>query len=433
MPVAHGDAPESLASLSARPLDLWRPVEEPQGIATEAEPLSLRWLAEHGVEDWNSKQPPANQAPRPDTSDTVGFLPIDRSDAKLVFRAAFQEWLVDERQADRSTHDPLAASSVASGDVQTITPAQLESIAELAHRHLGLGPLPVEAGGNRRVISIELCEHLRPVRTNSTGEDSGDAAAIYEYLVGDPGTARGEQDLYRLLGVDSKVDRQTSAPGSPDNPTSSFWRANAQSAGSVPAVKQADQRDRDATLEPELKPRASVVPTVSTLDKPQSANPYIFTTSHVDINTMKIDRITPSTTASMKSNGGVWRAAVANGKPMDNGVHYVRVKISYKRKPMFVVGVARPGFDPSSGDVPSGPGGDGWGYNPFSGHLSHAGQWQVQRSHPGISSAGCMKTRMCALGCCGRTDGKAWRHSNQTPRRALLEVAAVVRRISACY
>ena len=39
-----------------------------------------------------------------------------------------------------------------------------------------------------------------------------------------------------------------------------------------------------------------------------------------------------------------------------------------------VVGVSRPDFDPSTGDLPSGASGGGWGYYANGGQLSHGGR-----------------------------------------------------------
>ena len=74
-----------------------------------------------------------------------------------------------------------------------------------------------------------------------------------------------------------------------------------------------------------------------------------------------------------QTKGGGWRAALANSRVMRGGLHYATFKLH--RGEHVVLGVSRPDFDTSNGDLPSGAGGQGWGFYAVGGQMTHNGQW----------------------------------------------------------
>ena len=59
---------------------------------------------------------------------------------------------------------------------------------------------------------------------------------------------------------------------------------------------------------------------------------------------------------------------------MRGGTHYALFDLQKVHEGHVVVGVSRPDFDPSTGDLPSGASGGGWGYYANGGQLSHGGR-----------------------------------------------------------
>ena len=204
---------DTLLSLARRPLDLWRPTGPPPpqsledldaagGGTMEAEPLSLRWLSEHALDAWNETAFPTHPAPgggsgrgKPKAEQEI---PVQKgpSDALLVFRAAFTDWLSE--QTDKR-------GTVPGTSIKLITPDELHLLAQTARGYLGMELMPDPVSGQRNITAVELCEHLRPARRrgedpNTNARDlAGDASALKEYLTG--GTGAGEADLHRLMDL----------------------------------------------------------------------------------------------------------------------------------------------------------------------------------------------------------------------------------------
>ena len=199
---------DTLRSLARRPLDLWRPTgpPPPQEAAELAqmmmpsEPLSLRWLSEHKLDEWNETAFPTH----PMKGERFGrnqplavpekAVQSGPSDALLVFRAAFTDWLSE--QTDKMGTLPGTS-------VKLITPDELHLLGQTARGYLGLETIAEPASGQRNITAVELCEHLRPARragedpTTNARDLGGDASALREYLTG--GTGAGEADLHRLM------------------------------------------------------------------------------------------------------------------------------------------------------------------------------------------------------------------------------------------
>ena len=386
--------PQSLRNLQDRPLDQWEPVDAAASEAGNVSaPLSLRYLAEHTMEEWNEGAIPGvsagTAAPLPLRRAAVGgdaVATADRVDAVLVFRAAFQEWLVD--QPDKHPDDP--EKMLASGKPRTITPEQLGAIANKARTYLGLDPLLPQPDGERRVITVELCEALRP---DSSDGSAGDAAYIVAYLCGEPGTARGEQDLHSLLGLQrasvvhdaghpmfvvasEPLAENPSAEESVAARAATSLQLRAEQAGQQPAASsqqpepQVEDTGVGTATTPEMTgatgpEHGQVVQPLRQLARPSAAaDSYNFTLAHSDLDA-RDQRKRPTTTVTMgPAGGGLWRAATVGNKVMRSGEHYVRFRL-FCRKAMFVLGVVRPDFDPTSGDLPSGPACQGWGYSKF--------------------------------------------------------------------
>eukprot|EP01043_Picozoa_sp_COSAG02_P033410 COSAG02_NODE_2278_length_9240_cov_2.311016_2_plen_1828_part_00 len=201
---------DTLLSLARRPLDLWRPTNPPppESLAEldaavgmqSAEPLSLRWLSEHALDEWNETAFPTHPTPSGNRARTEAAqeTPIQTgpSDALLVFRAAFTDWMSE--QTDKR-------GTVPGTTIKLITPDELHMLAQTARGYLGMEAVEAPASGQRNITAVELCEHLRPARregedpTTSAQDLAGDAKALKEYLTG--GTGAGEADLHRLMGL----------------------------------------------------------------------------------------------------------------------------------------------------------------------------------------------------------------------------------------
>jgi hypothetical protein len=436
---------ETLGSLASHPLDLWRPAAVPVEDPVQAAPLSLRWLAEHSLEDWNEAAFPStlpsvpprqpNPAPRPHAA-LPATAPVNSTDATLVFRAAATEWLLE--QSDKHPDAPHLAQAD-TGDARLITPEQLESIVQRARQLLGLSAALARAEGARRVVSIELCELMRPEFVGEmAGEEGGDAGAIFEYLCGDPGTARGEADLHRLLGLENspllsheptpiaeyladgrRAHDKAAAPArtatqlaAPAAPVVAAGRAPqgienggvpqardsgaGVALGSQPPVgaaavmsggagvqlgevegswmpsrveqQQQQQQQHNITSHHGQHPAATTA-----TEQPTVLGADLTATVSAPPEGAPADLLKSTTIAKAAGNG--WRAVVLGGKVMHRRNHYVRFVLTHRDR-QFTVGVVRPGFDPSSGDLPSGPGGEGWGFHPCSGKLAHNGEWR---------------------------------------------------------